>query len=87
MKKNNVILEYIGKQYFSNGIDYMPMWNIHNSPKRNVHPDGSSVGLESLKNIGAVSYTRYLTLKTLIFISKWLEYSVKVLAPVIERPL
>ena len=46
-------LEYIGKQEFP-GEQAIRLWNIYNSPMPELHPDGSTLSLESLRQMGVV---------------------------------
>lgn len=47
------ILKYIGRQYF-NDNEWIALWNIYNSPMPHLHPEGSSISIESLRQMGMV---------------------------------
>lgn len=48
-------LKYVGKQFTdATNTLYIRLWDLHNSPCPEQHPDGSSVSLYTLKKIGVV---------------------------------
>lgn len=47
---NNIKLKFIGWQEDGQGGQF-PMWNLFNSPKPELHPDGSTVSLEGWKEL------------------------------------
>lgn len=47
---NRPILVYIGKQFDMSGNGF-PLWNIYNSPRPDLHPNGSTISTESLREM------------------------------------
>lgn len=46
-------LRYIGRQYV-NDTEYFNMWNLIDSPRPDLHPSGSSISLEGLREMGVI---------------------------------
>lgn len=49
-----VRLVYIGAQEWP-GHEPIRLWNMFNSPRPDLHPDGSTVSLETLREMGVLS--------------------------------
>lgn len=51
----SIKLRYIGKQEFP-GHAPVKLWNIKDSPRPDLHPDGSTVSIEGLREMGVAVF-------------------------------